>query len=180
MSVSTLAHPPRHGPALVKFWSGIVLLVAAAIALAWWGAGSLRGETTESGVNIRTVEAGSGPLIRPMDGVLIDYDLRLPDGTLKESTSGSGPQPLIPSQTVPGFAEALTHMQQGGRYHVHIPSALAYGSTPPPGMPKDTDLEFDIHIVKVVPDAGLMASAQGPGGSEGQPDSGQQPQAPGE
>jgi hypothetical protein len=174
MSVSTLAYPPRHGAALTKFWLGIILLIAAAIALAWWGTASLRGTTTESGINIRTIQAGTGPFIKPMDGVLMDYELRLPDGSVKESTEGSGPQALIPAQTVPGFQEALSHMQQGGRYHAHIPSSLAYGSTPPPGMPKDTDLDFDIHIVKVVPDAGMMAAAGGQGGeSPPQPEPGQ-------
>jgi FKBP-type peptidyl-prolyl cis-trans isomerase FkpA len=180
MSVSTLAHPPRHGAALTKFWIGIILVIAAGVALAWWSAGALRGDTLPSGVNVRTVQAGTGPFIKPMDGVMIEYELRLPDGSLKESTEGSGPQPLIPAQTVPGFAEALSHMQQGGRYHAHIPAELAYGSTPPPGMPKNSDLEFDIHIAKVVPDAGLMAGAgagAGPTGGEGeaQPPSGNAP-----
>ena len=77
MSVSTLAHPQRSGKAAAKFWLGILLVVAAGVGLAWLGAGSLRGETTASGLGIRTVEAGTGPFIQPVDGVMIEYEGRL-------------------------------------------------------------------------------------------------------
>ena len=48
-----------------------------------------------------------------------------------------------------------------GRYRIHIPSKLAYGATPPPGapIPPNADLDFDVHVVDIVPNAGLM---QGP------------------
>ena len=172
MSVSTLAHPPRHGAALTKFWTGVVVLVAIAVGLAWIGAGSLRGETTASGINIRTIQSGTGPFIRPVDGILIDYEGRLADGTVFDSSSGRGPQPLIVGQTIPGFSEALTHMQKGGRYEIHIPAKLAYGASPPPGsVPPNADLYFNVHVVQVVPNAALMAEAQRQAGqpSEGQP-----------
>ena len=70
-----------------------------------------------------------------------------------DTSEGRGPTPLIAGQVIPGFAEALTKMQKGGRYRIHMPSELAYGATPPPGspIPPNADLEFDVHVVQVVP-----------------------------
>ena len=164
MSVSTTAHPQSHKGA-VKVWLGIAALIAAGIALAWFGAGSLRGETTASGLGFRTVEAGSGPTIKAVDGVLVEYEGRLEDGTVFDTSEGRGPTPMLAGQVIPGFAEALTKMQKGGRYRIHIPSALGYGDTQPPGsqIPPNSNLEFDVHVVQVVPNAALMqAQQQGP------------------
>jgi FKBP-type peptidyl-prolyl cis-trans isomerase FkpA len=91
-----------------------------------------------------------------------------------------GPQPMIAGQVIPGFAEALTKMQKGGKYKIHIPGKLAYGETPPPGSPfgPNADLDFDVHIVQIVPNAALMSGGgEAPGG--GQPQQAPQPeQAP--
>ena len=174
MSVSTLAHPPGHSRSRAKFWLGILLLVALGIALAWLGAGSLRGETTASGLGFRTVEEGTGPFVQPVDGVMIEYEGRLADGTVFDASGERGPQPMIAGQTIPGFAEALGKMQQGGRYRVFIPSRLAYGAEPPPGsVPPNSDLEFDVHVVQVVPNAALMT---GPPQAQPQAPQGQAPQ----
>ncbi len=151
---------------LAKLGLAFVALVASAFALAWAGAGQMRGETTASGLLFRTIEAGSGPAIKPVDGVMIEYEGRLLDGTVFDTSEGRGPAPMIAGQVIPGFAEALQKMQKGGRYAVRIPSALAYGATPPPGpIPANADLEFDVHVIQVVPDAALMAAQQPPQGS---------------
>ena len=159
MSVSTLAHPPRHGAALTKFWIAILILVAVGAGIAWLGAGSMRGQTTASGLVIRTLDAGSGPVITSADAVLIDYEGRLLDGTVFDSSANhGGPQAIAPAQTIPGFGEALTNMRKGGRYVVRIPSNLAYGTADQPGIPANSDLEFDIHVVDVAPNAAAMAA----------------------
>ena len=52
-------------------------------------------------------------------------------------------------------------MQKGGRYKIHIPGRSAYGQNPPPGSPigPNEDLDFDVHVVQVVPNAALMPAA---------------------
>jgi FKBP-type peptidyl-prolyl cis-trans isomerase FkpA len=67
-------------------------------------------------------------------------------------------------QVVPGFREALTRMQQGGRYKIVIPGRLAYGKNPPQGSPLgiNEDLYFDVHVLQVVPNAALTAGAAPP------------------
>ena len=161
MSVSTLAHPPRHGAALTKFWFAVLFLAAIGVAIAWLGAGSMRGDTLASGVFIRTVEEGTGTPVSADDGVFLEYEGRLADGTVFDSSGERGPVPMLAGQTIPGFAEALTQMRQGGTYRVKIPSEHAYGATPPPGLPPNADLEFDVTVVQVVPNAATqMQQAQ--------------------
>ncbi len=173
MSVSTPAHPTGQRQLQAKFWLGILFVIAAGIGLAWLGAGSLRGETTATGLGFRTVEEGTGPFIQPVDGVMIEYEGRLKDGTVFDASGERGPQPMIAGQTIPGFAEGLGKMQQGGRYRLQIPAKLAYGAEPPAGsVPPNSDLEFDVHVVQVVPNAALMA---GPPPQPGQQQQQQQP-----
>jgi FKBP-type peptidyl-prolyl cis-trans isomerase FkpA len=132
----------------------MLLLVAAGVGLAWFGAESVRART----VQVETISAGSGATIKDMDGVFVEYEGRLKDGTVFDSSAGRGAVPMVPAQVIPGFREALSKMQAGGRYRVSIPSRLAYGAEPPPGapIPPNADLEFDVHVTRVLPDAGLM------------------------
>jgi len=178
MSVSETANRPEHRGRGLKTWLALLAVIVAGVAVAWLGASPLRGETTPTGVVIRTVKAGEGPFIQAQDGVMVEYEGRLPDGTVfDDSARHGGPQPMIAGQVIPGFAEALSKMQKGGKYKIHIPGKEAYGENPPPGSPfgPNADLDFDVHIVQIVPNAALMAGAPGAGGEpqaappEGQP-----------
>ena len=166
MSVAEAAHRPANRGTAASLWLGLLLLIAAGIGLAWIGAGPLRPEVTSSGLQFRTIEAGEGPLISVQHGVLVEYEGRLAaDGTIFDSSEQhGGPQPMLPSQVIPGFSEALTKMQKDGRYKVRIPANLAYGASPPPGspIPPNADIEFDVHVVQVVPNAAMMAGPGGP------------------
>lgn len=154
---------------LLKLWLGLALLIAAAGVLAWAGAGSLRGETTATGVQIRTLDEGTGDPIKATDGAVIDYEGRLPDGTVFDSTAGRGPAGMIPGQVIPGFGEALQKMREGGRYTIRIPSELGYGAVGAGEgkIPPNSELIFDIEVKQVVRDAAMMAapSAAGPQGA---------------
>jgi FKBP-type peptidyl-prolyl cis-trans isomerase FkpA len=171
MSATQVPFRPVARATRIRTFAGLILLVLAGIALAWFGAGALRGETTPSGLQFRTVQAGSGPQITANDGVMIEYEGRLTDGTVFDTTEGKGPAPMIAGQVIPGFAEALQKMQKGGRYKMRIPAALAYGATPPAGgpIPPNADLDFDVSVVQVVPNAAQMMQAPPQPGPEGQP-----------
>jgi FKBP-type peptidyl-prolyl cis-trans isomerase FkpA len=112
---------------------------------------------------VETVAAGTGPLISEVDGVIIEYTGRTENGTVFDTTDGRGPAPFLVMQVVPGFKQALTQMQQGGRYKIVIPGRLAYGKNPPQGSPigPNEDLSFDVHVLQVAPNAALtMGAAQ--------------------
>jgi FKBP-type peptidyl-prolyl cis-trans isomerase FkpA len=178
MSIAQDAHRPARRGRSAKLWLALLALIAAGVALAWAGTSPLRGETTESGLRIRTVEEGTGAFVQPVDGVMVEYEGRLTDGTVFDASERhGGPQPMIAGNVIPGFAEALTKMQQGGRYRIQIPGKLAYGANPPPGSPfgPNADLEFDVHIVQLVPNAALMT-----GGAPAAPGAPPAPEAAGE
>jgi FKBP-type peptidyl-prolyl cis-trans isomerase FkpA len=100
--------------------------------------------------------------VTAQDGVLIDYEGRLEDGKVFDSSAGKGPVPVLVSQTIPGFAEALFRMREGGRYKVHIPARMGYGAQSPAGIPPNSDLEFDVKVVKLVPNAAAMMQSGPP------------------
>ena len=165
MSAAQAAHRPGGRGRAVKLWLAFLVILAAGVGLAWAGTAPLKGETTPTGVRIRTLEKGTGPFIQSVDGVILDYEGRTSDGKVfDDSARHGGPQPMLAGQVIPGFVEALTKMQKGGRYKIHIPGAQAYGPNPPQGSPfgPNADLDFDIHIVQIVPNAALM-SQQGQG-----------------
>ena len=155
MSVTQVPLRPVAKGTLPKLWLAIAALVALAFGIAWLGAGQFKTVTVE------TVAAGSGPLITEMDGVFIEYTGRTEDGTVFDTTEGREPLPVLVGTTVPGFKQALTQMQKGGRYRIFIPGRLAYGKNPPPGSPLgvNEDLDFDVHVVDVAPNAALQMGA---------------------
>ena len=155
MSVSQVPLRPVAKGTLVRLWLAVAALIALAYAIAYFGAGQFKTVTVD------TVAPGSGPLITDMDGVIIEYTGRTEDGTVFDTTDGRGPAPFLVMQVVPGFREALTRMQQGGRYKILIPGRLAYGANPPSGSPigPNEDLSFDVHVLQVAPNAALSAGA---------------------
>ena len=167
MSVAEAAHRPARRGRGLSLWLGFLLVIGAGVGLAWLGAEGVRAGT----VQVETVSAGKGPMVQQQDGVLIEYEGRLTDGKVFDSSAGKGPVPLIASQVIPGFANALARMQEGGSYKIHIPSKLAYGPNPPEGapIPPNADLNYDVKIVKLVPNAALMQQG-------GPPQPQQQPQ----
>lgn len=172
MSVSETAKRPGTRGRGLRIWLAFLALIAVAVGFAWAGTNPLRGETTASGLRIRTLQAGTGPFVQAVDGVMVEYEGRLADGTVFDASERhGGPQPMIAGQVIPGFAEALTKMQKGGKYKIHIPGKLAYGETPPPGSPfgPNADLDFDVHIVQLVPNAALMQQGASPNGAPGGP-----------
>ncbi|WP_294120937.1 FKBP-type peptidyl-prolyl cis-trans isomerase [Sphingomonas sp.] len=152
MSVTQVPLRPVAKGTLVMLWLAIAALIALAYGVAYMGAGQFRS------VTIETVAAGKGPLITEQDAVLIEFTGRTADGQVFGSTEGQDPAAFMVSQLVPGMKQAVTQMQEGGRYKILVPGRLAYDKDPTPGAPRG-DLTFDIHVVQVVPNAALQMGA---------------------
>jgi FKBP-type peptidyl-prolyl cis-trans isomerase FkpA len=161
MSVSQVPLRPLQRGAVAKLGLGILLLIAAGVLLAWAGAGQ------SAGVRVKTIAAGSGPIITASDGVLIEYEGKLDDGTVFDTSEGRGPAFFPVGGVVPGFSQALQKMQKGGRYQFTLPSELGYGETPPAGspIPPNADLHFTVRVLEVAPMDQIMRGAQGAGGA---------------
>ena len=163
MSVAEAAHRPAHRGRAVALWLGFLIVIAAGIGLAWIGAGSLRPVVTQSGLEFRTIKSGTGDPITRADAALLDYILTADDGSVIDSSDAhGGAQPFAMEQVFPGFAEAMTRMQEGGQYRFTMPQRLAFGeSPPPPGFPKDSALTFEVRVKKIVRGgAAMMQQAQ--------------------
>src|SRR5689334_13788920 len=129
MSVAEAAHRPANSGRAVKLWLGFIIVIAAGIALAWYGAGSLRPDVSQTGLEFRTLKDGKGEPIGRNDAAALDYVLTTDDGTVMDSSeSHGGAQPFTMAQVFPGFAEAMTRMKEGGRYHFTMPKSLAFTS----------------------------------------------------
>jgi hypothetical protein len=151
VSSAEAASRPASTGRTVKLWLGFLIIIAAAIGLAWAGAGKLRPEVSETGLEFRTMKAGTGEPIGPNDAAVMDYILTADDGTVFDSSdSHGGPQPFVMAGVFPGFAEAMAKMKEGGRYHFTMPKSLAFrNSEAPPGFTGD-HLTFDVQVRKVV------------------------------
>lgn len=152
MSVAEAAHRPARTGRGIALFIGFLIVIAAGIGLAWPGAGSLRPTITASGLQFREIKAGHGDPIAHDDAALMDYILTSDDGTVLDSSeSHGGAQPFAMDQVFPGFAEAMTRMQEGGEYRFTMPQKLAFGANPPPpNFPKNSALTFEVRVRKVV------------------------------
>jgi FKBP-type peptidyl-prolyl cis-trans isomerase FkpA len=161
VSVAEAAHRPAKSGRGAALWLAFLLIMGTGVALAWLGAGSLRPEITSSGLQFRTIKDGKGDPITAQDAALMDYALTLDDGTVFDSSEKhGGPQPFAMSMVFPGFAEAMTHMREGGRYHFTMPQRLAFPNGTPQGFPPNTNLTFDVQVQKVVRGGAAMMQQQ--------------------
>ena len=163
MSVAEAAHRPANTGRAVKLALALLVLIAAGVGLAWYGAGSLRPEVTSSGLEFRTIKAGSGEPIGPADAALLDYILSANDGTVFDSSENhGGAQPFAMDQVFPGFAEAMKRMQEGGQYRFTMPEDLAFSNGAPPGLPKCSPLTLEVRVRKIVRGGAAMMQQAAP------------------
>jgi FKBP-type peptidyl-prolyl cis-trans isomerase len=137
------------------------LVATASLATAREEAPDLAGATTTAtGLRYRIDRAGAdgGAVPRLTDVVRIHYTAWLASGSRIDSTHDRE-RPLdfmVGAALVEGWNEALPLLREGGRMQVHVPSALAYGEEgSPPSIPANTDLLFDIELLRVFPGPGL-------------------------
>jgi hypothetical protein len=93
---------------------------------------------------------GTGPGIAIGDTftakyVLADYASRK---VLQSSWPKSFTDPLTPGGLISGWVYGMVGMKAGGRRELILPPDVAYGSTPPSGIPKNDTLVFIIDLVK--------------------------------
>jgi len=94
---------------------------------------------------------GQGASPGPRDVAVLDYEGRLDDGKVFDSSFAAGRPAYFPvSELIPGFSEALQLMRPGDRWMVRIPGDLAYGRAGAQGIPPDAALTFEIELESVI------------------------------
>ena len=166
MSVTTVPLRPVSKGGLWLMWIGLIALLVAGAAFAFTGTPR---------IGFETVKAGTGPSPTMTDVVLVKYEGKLDDGTVFDANEQA---PFQVAQTAPGFAEALTRMQKGGKYKIIIPPAKGYGAEAKGPIPANSTLYFDVELldfrseaeVRAIMQQQQMMQQQGaPGGVPGAP-----------
>ena len=85
-------------------------------------------KVTDNGLQYKVVKAGEGDAPTAKDSVKVNYEGRLIDGTVFDSSYERGEPVTFPvSAVIPGWTEALQIMKPGSEYMLYIPADLAYG-----------------------------------------------------
>jgi FKBP-type peptidyl-prolyl cis-trans isomerase FklB len=103
--------------------------------------------TTRSGLQYKVVTAGTGRKPAATDTVTVNYRGTLVDGKEFDSSYSRGEPASFPvNGVIAGWTEALQLMQEGAKWEVAIPPALAYGDK---GPLANQVLLFEIELLKV-------------------------------
>jgi FKBP-type peptidyl-prolyl cis-trans isomerase len=105
---------------------------------------------TDSGIVIISRQEGSGPAPRESDTIRVNYEGKLADGTVFDSSIERGEPATFPlDQVIPCWTEALQHVKVGSRVEIVCPPDLAYGADGRPGIPPNSALVFDVHLLGI-------------------------------
>ncbi|MER2177049.1 MAG: FKBP-type peptidyl-prolyl cis-trans isomerase, partial [Stenotrophomonas maltophilia] len=110
--------------------------------------------TTASGLQYQVLRPGSGERPLPTSKVRVNYEGKLLDGTVFDSSYQRG-QPIEfgLDQVIKGWSEGVSLMPTGSKYRFWIPGELAYGEQGTPGGPigPNATLTFDVELLNVLP-----------------------------
>ena len=107
--------------------------------------------TTRSGLQYRVLTEGHGAHPARTDTVAVQYEGKLVDGTVFDSSYSRGQPAVFPLDgVIPGWSEGVQLMTPGSKYHFVIPPALGYGARGAPGaIPPNAVLVFDVELLAV-------------------------------
>jgi FKBP-type peptidyl-prolyl cis-trans isomerase FklB len=108
--------------------------------------------TTPSGLQYIVLKEGTGPKPMATDKVKCDYEGRLLDGTVFDSSLKQGkPIEFAVNGVIKGWTEALQLMNTGSKYRLFIPSDLAYGDQQMgPDIKPGSTLIFEVDLLEIV------------------------------
>ncbi len=106
---------------------------------------------TNSGLQYRVLQEGTGRQPAASDTVEVHYTGTLVDGTKFDSSRDRGQTIEFPlNGVIAGWTEGVQLMKEGARYEFTIPSDLGYGARGAGGViPPNATLIFDVELVAV-------------------------------
>ena len=106
---------------------------------------------TKSGLQYKILTAGKGVAPTATDAVTVNYEGKLLDGTVFDSSYKRGqPATFKVNQVIAGWTEALKLMKPGSTWMLWIPAGLAYGKTGAgSSIPPNSMLEFKVNLISV-------------------------------
>lgn len=131
----------------------LFLTVVAALALPLAACTKKNATTTEGGLKIEEVTAGSGTEATPGKRVTVHYTGTLTDGKKFDSSVDRGTPfsfPLGAGQVIQGWEKGVAGMKVGGKRKLTIPPEMGYGERgAPPVIPPNATLLFDVELLEV-------------------------------
>lgn len=109
--------------------------------------------TTKSGLQYQILKEGNGQKPKATSRVKVNYEGRLLDGTVFDSSiARNHPVEFQLSQVIAGWTEGLQTMKEGGKTRFFIPANLAYGEVGAGDtIGPNSTLIFDIELLQVLP-----------------------------
>lgn len=106
--------------------------------------------TTPSGLKYKVIKEGKGKSPKATDVVTVNYEGKLTNGQVFDSSYQRGEPTSFPlNRVIPGWTEGLQLMQEGATYEFYIPYQLAYGERGGGPIPPMADLIFKVELIKV-------------------------------
>lgn len=101
----------------------------------------------ESGMYYVITTEGSGDSPTINSTVEVKYKGYFLDGAVFDQTTGNQTVTFPLNNLIEGWKIAIPLLKRGGKGTFFLPSALGYGSNPPPGIPSNAVLIFDIELI---------------------------------
>lgn len=108
-------------------------------------------KTTKSGLQYQVLEEGKGRTPKASSTVKVNYEGRLIDGTVFDSSiARNQPANFQVSQVIQGWTEGLQLMKEGAKYRFFIPAHLAYGQIGSgDAIEPNSTLIFDVELLEI-------------------------------
>jgi len=110
-------------------------------------------EKTASGLVYIPMKEGTGTAPKPSDKVKVNYEGKLTDGKVFDSSYKRGqPVEFQLNQVIPCWTEGVAKMKTGGKAKLVCPPAIAYGERGAGGViPPNATLVFEVELIEVSP-----------------------------
>lgn len=106
-------------------------------------------KTTKSGLQYKVLKKGAGVMPTDTSYVDVNYEGRLTDGTVFDSSYRRGKSAQFPVKgVIKGWQEALLMMPEGSEWELYIPAELAYGEQAQRQIPANSTLIFRVEMLQ--------------------------------
>ena len=107
-------------------------------------------------ISYTVLHAGPADGVSPKrsDTVTVNYEVKLTDGTVVDSSFARGEPAEFPLKAlIPAWQVVVPMMRPGDEWRIVVPPQFAYASTPKEGIPANSTLIFRIVLLSVKPPA---------------------------